>query len=342
MLCNRQWLLASRPSGAVKHENFTFREAKLVEPELKPGEVFVRNLMFHLAPTMRNWMNEPSRSYRAAVEIGGTIISPGGAEVVKSANPRWHPGQCFTAVSRWEDYSVLEPDLSPTPVIPVAETLTLTEALGVYGMNSLTAYMGVLKVGEPKPGETVVVSAAAGSVGVMAAQIAKLVGCRVIGIAGGRQKCDWLVSTCGLDEAIDYKSENVGARLKELCPNGVNVFFDNVGGEILQAVMDNIAVHGRIAVCGQICAYNSDKPAPGPRDMMRLVYGRVRIQGFVLGDFPNDIEQGRADLMRWVKEGKIVHREDIRMGFENLPNAFLDLFTGRNEGTLLVKIADAA
>jgi NADPH-dependent curcumin reductase CurA len=340
-LCNRQWLLRSRPSGSITLDNFEYREVAMPAPQLQPDQILVRNLMFALAPTMRNWMNDPSRSYRAAVELGTPVIGPGAAQVIKSANPRWPVGTRMTAVSRWQDYSILEPDTSPTPVIAVPKDMTTAEALGVYGMNSLTAYMGILKVGDPKPGETVVVSAAAGSVGSMAAQIAKIRGCRVIGIAGGSAKCEWLRTVCGADAAIDYKSENVRQRLAQLCPKGVDVFFDNVGGEIMQAVMDNIAVYGRVAVCGQISAYDSDLPAPGPRDMMRVVYSRVRIQGFVLGDFPREVEGARADLMRWVKEGKLVHREDLRRGFDRLPNSFFDLFKGANAGTLLVQVAEA-
>jgi NADPH-dependent curcumin reductase CurA len=340
-LQNRQWVLVSRPSGSVKLSDFALRTDAMAEPDLAPGQILVRNLVFHLAPTMRNWMNDPKRSYRAAVGIGESIIGPGGGQVVRSNHPRWPVGTRLSFVSRWQNYTVLEPDRSPTPVIATPSSLSTMDALGALGLNSLTAYVGVINVGQPKPGETVVVSAAAGSVGSMAAQIAKVLGCRVVGLAGGQDKCRWLVDACGLDAAIDYKHENVSERLAALCPKGVDVFFDNVGGDMLHAVMDNVAPFARIAVCGQISAYDSNLPAPGPRDMMRIVYQRVRIQGFVLGDFPNDIEKARADLARWIAEGKIVHRADIRQGFENLPGAFLDLFRGQNEGTLLVKIAEA-
>ena len=338
-LLNRQWVLVSRPSGRVKLGDFALRTDSMPEPDLAPGQILVRNLVFHLAPTMRNWLNDPSRSYRAAVGVGDPIIGPGGAEVVRSAHPRWPVGTRLSFVSRWQDYTVVEPDRSPTPVIATPASMSTVDALGVLGLNSLTAYVGLINVGQPKAGETVVVSAAAGSVGSMAAQIAKVLGCRVVGIAGGQDKCRWLVEVCGLHAAIDYKGENVRDRLAVLCPNGVDVFFDNVGGEMLHAVMDNVATYARIAVCGQISAYDSDQPAPGPRDMMRVVYQRVRIQGFVLGDFPNDVERARTDLARWVSEGRIVHRTDIRDGFEHLPEAFLDLFTGGNAGTLLVRVA---
>jgi hypothetical protein len=240
-------------------------------------------------------------------------------------------------VSGWQDYSVLEPDVSPTPVVAIPNDIALIDSLGVYGPNSLTAYIGLLNVAMPKPSETVVVSAAAGSVGSIALQIAKIIGCRAIGIAGGQAKCEWLMNACGADAAIDYKSEDVRQRLSELCPSGVDVFFDNVGGEILAAVMDNIAIRGRVAVCGQISAYDSDNPAPGPKDMMRVVYWRVRIEGFVLGDFVDKIGAARGELKRWVNEGKLAHRIDLRYGFKSLPAAFLDLFNGSHIGTLLVQ-----
>jgi NADPH-dependent curcumin reductase CurA len=338
-LRNRQWLLKTRPSGPVSAADFEYGE-ETAGHELQPGQILVRNLIFGLAPTMRNMMNDPMRSYRAAVEIGSPIIGPAAARIVKSSNPNYPAGTNITAVTRWEDYSVLDPDASPMPIIRIPPTISAAGAMGVYGMNSLAAYVGLLKIGDPKPGETVVVSAAAGSVGSMAVQIAKIRGCYAVGIAGGQAKCEWLRDACGVD-AIDYTSEDLQHRLGVLCPRGVDVFFDNVGGAIMQAVIDNIAVHGRIVLCGQISAYDSGKPAPGPSDMMRIVYQRVRIQGFVLGDFCNEIESAQADLMRWVKAEQIVHREDLRQGFELLPGSFLDLFSGRNQGTLLVQIADS-
>jgi NADPH-dependent curcumin reductase CurA len=340
MLRNRQWLLKSRPTGNVTAANFEYSEVEIPEPQLRPGQILVRNLVYAPAPTQRNWMNAPGRSYRAAIAVGSPITGPAGAQVVKSAHPLWPVGAQLTAVSGWQDYSVLEPDSANTPVIPVPPHMALTDALGPYGMNSLTAYFGLLRVGEPRPGETVVISAAAGSVGSVAAQIAKIKGCRVIGIAGGAVKCDWLRAVCGVDATIDYRSQNVRECLAQLCPTGVDVFFDNVGGDILQAVMDNIAVHGRIAVCGQISAYDGEADANGPRDMMRVVYWRVRLQGFVLPDFHGEIELARSDLERWMKEGKLVHRQDLRHGFEQLPSSFLDLFRGANSGTLLVRVAD--
>ena len=334
---NRRWLLARRPQGKAQLADFAYDEKPFAPPDLADGQVLVRTRVFSCAPTMRNWMNEPGRSYRASIGLGDPIIGVSAGEVIASRHPRFPVGSGVSAVMRWQDFTVLTPDTSATPVLRVPDGMTMEDALGVFGMNSLTAYFGMLRVGEPKPGETVVVSGAAGSTGSVAAQVARNIGCRVIGIAGGAEKCARLVDELGLDAAIDYKSENVAARLKALCPEGVNVFYDNVGGEILQAVMENVAVHARIAVCGQVAAYDSDQPAPGPRDMMKLVYWRVRIQGFIMGDYAQDAPAALAQLRQWRDEGRLVYRTDLRQGFDQLPGAFLDLFTGGNDGALLVR-----
>lgn len=334
---NRRWLLARRPQGKAQLADFAYDEKPFAPPDLADGQVLVRTRVFSCAPTMRNWMNEPGRSYRASIGLGDPIIGVSAGEVIASRHPRFPVGSGVSAVMRWQDFTVLTPDTSATPVLRVPDGMTMEDALGVFGMNSLTAYFGMLRVGEPKPGETVVVSGAAGSTGSVAAQVARNIGCRVIGIAGGAEKCARLVDELGLDAAIDYKSENVAARLKALCPEGVNVFYDNVGGEILQAVMENVAVHARIAVCGQVAAYDSDQPAPGPRDMMKLVYWRVRMQGFVMGDYAQDAPAALAQLRQWRDEGRLVYRTDLRQGFDQLPGAFLDLFTGGNDGALLVR-----
>jgi NADPH-dependent curcumin reductase CurA len=333
---NRQWLLACRPSGALGLEHFAFRDVEMHEPELLPGQILVRNLVFSCAPTIRNWMNDPHRSYRASIMPGEPITGPACARVVRSANERFPAGSVLVGVSSWQDYSIMSPDLAPTPVLPVPVGLSLTDAMGVCGLNGLTAYFGLLKIGQPQRGETLVVSAAAGSVGSIAVQIGKLKGCRVIGIAGGPAKCEWLLKTCGVDAAIDYRAGNLSEALARAAPTGVDIFFDNVGGEILQITVDHMAIHGRVVLCGQVSAYNSDAPAQGPRDMMRVVYKRLLLQGFVTGDYLDEAQAARSELQRWLAEGKIVRHEDVRSGFEQLPAAFLDLFTGANAGTLLV------
>src|SRR5262245_30272177 len=260
---NRQWVLASRPSGALRLDHFAFRDVEMREPELLPGQILVRNLVFSCAPTIRNWMNDPQRSYRASIMLGEPITGPACAQVVRSANPRFPVDSVLIGVSSWQDYSVLSPDSAPTPVLPVPAGLSLTDAMGVCGLNGLTAYFGLLKIGQPQRGETLVVSAAAGSVGSIAVQIGKLKGCRVIGIAGGAAKCEWLSRVCGVDAAIDYRAGNFTDALARAAPAGVDIFFDNVGGEIMQATVEQMAVHGRVVLCGQVSAYNSDTPAPG-------------------------------------------------------------------------------
>lgn len=336
---NRQWLLGSRPSGTLSLDHFAYREQRFEPPHLEAGQVLVRNLVFSCAPTIRNWMNETSRSYRSSIALGEPIVGPACAQVISSRHRRFIAGSLLIAVSRWEDYSVIEPDAAFAPVLEVPSGVTPIDALGVYGLNSLTAYFGLIEVGRAAAGDTVVVSAAAGAVGSMVVQLAKIKGCRVIGVAGGRDKCEWLTEVCGVDGAIDYKAVDVSAALSKLAPAGVDVFFDNVGGELLQTLVDHMAVHGRIVVCGQVSAYDSATPAPGPRDMMRVVYQRLVIRGFVLGDFVAQALAARAELMRWVERGKITRHADVRSGFAALPAAFLELFSGTNRGGLLVDIA---
>ena len=256
---------------------------------------------------------------------------------MRSAHPALPEGTRLTATLRWADYCLFSPASAATPVARVPDDIDMTEALGVFGHNALTGYFGMPRVVEPRPGETVVVSAAAGATGSVAAQVARNIGARVIGIAGGERKCARLVNELGLDAAIDYKSEDVSARLRALCPGGVNAFFDNVGGKILQAVIDNAAAHARVALCGQIAGYDGDVPAPGPRDMMKVVYGRIRLQGFVRGDFAAETDQALARLRHWRDMGKLTYRVDMRDGFEQLPRAFMELFTGGNDGALLVR-----
>ena len=336
MTRNRRWTLARRPAGAVAAGDFALVEDALAERALAAGEVLVRNRMFAVAPTIRNWLNDPGQSYRGSIPIGGTIGGMAACEVVASADPTYSPGARLVAMSRWEDWSVLRPAEASVPVFPVPDGMPFEDALGAYSPNSLTAYFGLTDVGRPVAGETVLVSGAAGSVGSLVCQIARILGCRVIGIAGGQDKCRWLESACGVDAAIDYRAGDVAARLAELAPGGVDLFFDNVGGAMLQAAVDNMARHGRIVLCGQISAYDREGGAPGPRDMMKLVYGSIRMEGFVVGDYVDRAEEARTALAGWIAEGKLTVRVDLRHGFEQLPHAFTDLFRGANEGTLLV------
>jgi NADPH-dependent curcumin reductase CurA len=333
MTINRQWIFASRPQGMVGPANFEYRETPLSNAPLEPGDVLVRNKTFSLIPAQRTWMNADSE-YFPPIPVGAAVSAPATGEVVQSANPRFPVGMRVTGLTRWEDYSLMKADR--LTISPLPADVDLLDALSVFGGNALTAYLGLLKIGTPKPGETVVVSGAAGSTGSMAVQIARIVGCKAIGIAGGPAKCEWLRTEAKV-EAIDYKHENVADRLKALAPQGVNVFFDNVGGVIMQDVIDQMAMHGRAVICGQIAHYNTGT-APGPRNMFRVVSHRLRIQGFIAGDLMADREEALRDLRQWAKAGQLAHKTDVRSGFKNLPTVFGELFTGGNDGTLILMV----
>ena len=333
---NRQWLLASRPSGKVQHSDFEYREQSFEVPDLGDGQILIHNRIFTCAPVMRNFLNEPGTGARMSVPLGAPVIGPVGSEVIASNNPDYPVGTLLETVGRWEDYSLIDPKVSP-PIKVAPEGIGLDELMGPLSLNTMTAYYGVFDVGNPAPGDTVVVSAAAGSVGMMACQFAKNHGCRVIGIAGSAEKCRWLVEELKIDGAIDYKAEDVRARLAELCSGGVNFYFDNVGGDITQAVIDNIARHGRIAVCGQVSAYEGGT-AQGPRDMMKIVYWAVHIIGFTITDYTAaQMAADRAKIWPLFREGKMISREDVRVGFDKLPASFMELFAGTNQGSLLVR-----
>lgn len=332
---NREWILARRPSGEATVEDFEYRESAVPDgSDLQPGQILVRHSVFLHAPTMRNWMDAPGNNYYPSVDLGTPMLATSAGDVIASADDRFPVGTRVTTIGFWQDYSVI--DATVMPVRPVSDDLTLIDAMGPVGMNALTAYMGMIEVGRPKAGDTLVVSGAAGSTGSVAGQIGSILGCRVIGIAGSAAKCAYLTDELGFDAAIDYRSENVEQRMAELAPDGIDVFFDNVGGAILQAAVENIAKFGRIVLCGQISGYDGSTPIPGPSNMMRLIYGSVRMQGFLLGDYEAKIPAAREQLWEWVTSGRMTHREDLRSGFENLPETFKDLSRGANDGTLLV------
>ncbi len=334
---NRQWLLKRRPQGSLTLDDFEYREAEMPELDLKAGELVARNKVFLCAPTMRNWMNPPGNDMQPSIELGEPVMGLAVGCVEASADPNLPVGARVSLISKWQDYTLVSGStLRPPTLLP--DGVSYTDAMGRFGINPMAAYFGVMEVGQPQAGETLVVSGAAGSTGSTAAQIGKLKGLKVIGIAGGADKCGWLTGECGLDAAIDYKSEDVAARLKALCPDGIDIFYDNVGGDILQAAVDNMARFGRIVLCGQISSYDGGESAEGPRNMMRLIYGGIRMQGFVASHFIEKFPEAISALREWSDTGKIVYREDLRTGFENLPGAYLSLFDGSNKGTLLVQV----
>lgn len=335
-MINRQWLLRRRPTGAATRDDFDYRETAVPGQPLGEGQILLRNEIFLCAPTMRNWMDPPGNNLYPSIPLGEPVLAPSAGTVVASAHPDFVPGERVTTLSSWQDYEVIDGAARAIRTIP--DRLSTIDAMGRFGLNPLTGYFGMLRVGQPVAGETVVVSGAAGSTGSTAVQVARIVGCRVIGIAGGRDKCDWLVNECAIDAAIDYKSEDVEQRLAELCPGGIDIFYDNVGGDILQAAVENMARHGRIVLCGQIASYNDGRTPEGPRNMMRLIYGSIRMQGFLMGDYAAEVPAALVELESWTKAGLIEYREDVRGGFDRIPETFGALFDGSNRGTLLASI----
>lgn len=308
------------------------------EPAYADGEVLVRNLWLSYDAAMRGWMSlKPS--YMPPVEIGDPMRSFNVAQVVRSENSELPVGTLLQGMYDWQEYATA----APTDIVPYRKLnrfITPEMALGVLGGSSVTAFWGLMDIGQPVKGETVVVSGAAGATGSIAAQIARLKGCRVIGIAGGEEKCRWLVEEAGLDAAIDYKNEDVNERLKELCPEGINIFYDNVGGSILEAAINSIADYGRIVLCGAISISNSKAPRVGPGNLVNLVIRRVRMQGFIALDYYDRTDEALAQLAVWAMEDKIAFRNDIQEGFEAIPDTFMRLFEGKNEGKQLLKLQD--
>ena len=333
---NRQWLLASRPEGMVTPSDFELRESAV--PEVGDGEFLVRNLYLSLDPAMRTWMTDRP-SYVPPVALGEVMRGMCTAEVVESRNPGFEQGDTLVGLFGWQDYAVAKGDWS---ISKVPADTPPTWPLSVLGITTLTAYFGLKEIAKPVEGETVAVSGAAGATGSVAAQLARAWGCRTIGIAGGPEKCDWLTGELGLDGAIDYKSEDVRARLRELCPEGIDVFWDNVGGTTLEAGLSNLAMHARVVLCGAIANYNSDRIPPGPRNYMNLLVKRARMEGFVVFDYMDRAHEAFAELTPMIRDGRLRHREDVRDGLERAPEALVDLYTGDNTGKLLVRIAEPA
>jgi NADPH-dependent curcumin reductase CurA len=333
---NRQWLLTERPEGMVEPSHFELREGPVPVPG--EGEFLVRNLYLSLDPAMRSWMTDRP-SYIPPVAIGEVMRGLCVARVTESRDPDYTPGEMVLGTFGWQDYAVSGGD-DTLSVTKIREGVPPTWPLSVLGITSLTAYFGLREIAKPREGETVAVSGAAGATGSVVGQIAKIDGCTTIGIAGGKEKCERLVSELGFDAAIDYKSERTSKRLRELAPKGVNVFWDNVGGEMLEAGISNLAMHGRVVLCGAISTYNAETPPPGPRNYMNLLVKRARMEGFVVFDYLPRADEAIAELVAWVGEGRLQVKEDVREGLESAPAALMSLFDGSNTGKLLVKIAD--
>lgn len=339
MNVNRQWVLAKRPHGMVGRDNFEYREEPIPEPG--EGEVLLRNLYLSFDPTQRGWM-EDRESYLPPVQIGEVMRAGSVAQVVESRHADFERGDLVQTTGGWQDFLVSSPGSGVMGLSKLPEGTPPTLALSVLGVTGLTAYWGLLDLGQPRPGQTVLVSGAAGATGSVAGQIARIKGCRVVGIAGGPEKCRWLTEQARFDAAIDYKADDVDARIAELCPDRVDVFFDNVGGSILEAALNHINMHARVVMCGGISAYNATEPVPGPTNLMNLVIMRARMEGFIVIDYLNRSAEAVEDLLGWMAQGKLVHQEDVQEGFDNIPDTLNRLFTGRNLGKQLLKIADPA
>ena len=329
---NHKFLLAARPVGMPKRSDWTYAEEPVGQP--KGGEFLVHVLYISLDPAMRGWMNE-GRSYVPPVGIGELMRALGVGVVTESRNPRFAVGDHVSGPFGMQEYALsdgqrimkIDPKAAPLP-----------KYLSVLGMPGMTAYFGLLETGQPKPGETVVVSAAAGAVGSLVGQIAKIQNCRAVGIAGGAEKCSYVVHDLGFDAAIDYRSEDVRASLHKLCPDGINVYFDNVGGTILEAALSNLARGARIVICGAVSQYNNTGPMTGPRNYMSLLVERASMKGMLVFDYADRYPQAGAQMAAWIAAGKLKSREHIVEGLASFPETLLKLFTGENVGKLMLKV----
>ncbi len=335
MNTNRQWLLAKRPHGMVTKDNFEYAESPIPHPG--DGEVLVRNQYLSFDPTQRGWM-EDRESYLPPVGLGEPMRAGSIGEVAESNHPDFALGDIVQTTGGWQDFVVASPDTGVMGLTKVPEGVPPEMMLSVLGVTGLTAYFGLLDLGEPKEGETVLVSGAAGATGSVAGQIARLKGCRVVGIAGGSEKCGWLKDVARFDEVIDYKNEDVNARIGETCPGKVDVFFDNVGGDILEAALNHINMRARIVLCGGISGYNATEAIPGPTNLMNLVVMRARMEGFIVIDYMPRAMEAITELMGWVQSGELIYQVDMQEGFENIPDTLNRLFTGQNLGKQLLKI----
>jgi len=332
---NRQILLAARPVGSIKAADFEYREGTIPEPG--PNEVLVRNLYLSLDPAMRGWMTD-RKSYVPPVPLGSPMRGATVARVVASNHADYAEGDLVRALGGWQDYGIVRAE-DRLAKIPDGLPVPLTAHLSVLGMTGLTAYFGLMEVGLPKASETVVVSTAAGAVGSIVGQIAKIKGCRVVGLTGSDEKCAWIRDELGFDEAINYKTQNIQDALAAACPNGIDVYFDNVGGEILNTCLGLINFKGRVVICGAITQYNTTEAPAGPSNYLNLLIRSARMEGFIILIYLDRAMEGGMQLAQWLGEGKLKYREDVVDGLENAPKAILRLFEGSNAGKLIVRIA---
>ena len=333
-MTNKQLLLSKRPVGMPEADTWELIESPI--SELNDGEVLIQNHYISLDPAMRGWINE-GKSYIPPVPVGDVMRAGSIGKVIQSKNPKYKEGDVLTGwggvqqyiVTNGDGYYPVDTSLAPMPMY-----------IGTLGMPGMTAYFGILEVGKIKEGETVLVSGAAGAVGSVVGQIAKIKGCKVIGIAGGSEKCKYLVEELGFDGAIDYKNENVHAGIKQHCPKGIDVYFDNVGGEILDAALARLRMHARIVICGAISQYNNIEAIKGPSNYLSLLVNRATMQGMVVMDYAKDYQTAAMQMGQWMMQGKLKSKEDIYDGIENFHETFLRLFSGDKKGKLILKVIE--
>lgn len=330
---NHAFMLAARPQGLPKAEDWRFTEEPACEPD--EGEILVQVLYLSVDPAMRGWMSD-RKSYMPPVQIGEVMRALGVGRVVRSKHPDFAQGDCVSGTLGVQEYARVRAD----SVFKVDPALApLPKYLSVLGMTGMTAYFGLLEVGKAQSGDTVAVSAAAGAVGSAVGQIAKIKGCRTVGIAGGPEKCRYLRDELGFDAAIDYREDNLYAKLREYCPNGIDVYFDNVGGEILDAALANLAMRARVVICGAISQYNQEDAMRGPANYLSLLVNRASMEGFLVFDYAARYPQAAREMAGWLREGRLRSHEEIVVGIERFPETLLRLFTGEHLGKLLIQVA---
>lgn len=339
---NHQFVLASRPTGEPRPENFRLEEMRL--PDIRDGQILLQTLFLSLDPYMRGRMSA-AKSYAEPVDIGGVMEGGTVSRVVQSRHPGFQVGEIVQAYTGWQSHAISDGSEDGSPLQKIdPQVAPISTALGVLGMPGMTAYTGLLNIGQPKAGETLVVAAASGPVGSLVGQIGKLKGCRVVGIAGGADKVRYLREELGFDVALDHKAPDFAAQLASACPKGIDVYFENVGGHVWEAVFPLLNDFSRVPVCGLIAQYNDDGPRPGPDrlpQLMRAVLSkRLAVRGFIVTDFAAQAADFYRDVGSWLKAGQIKYKEDIVVGLENAPEAFIGLLKGRNFGKLLVKVAE--
>lgn len=333
-MINKQLKLAKRPFGMPEPDTWNMENQEV--GTVAEGQFLVKQHYISLDPAMRGWMND-AKSYIPPVQIGEVMRAGSVGEIIESKHPDFKVGEFVSGWGGVQQYAVtdgkgwykVDPKLAPLPTY-----------IGTLGMPGMTAYFGILEVGQIKEGEVVLVSGAAGAVGSVVGQIAKIKGCTVIGIAGGAEKCNYIVDQLGFDGAIDYKNENVKAKLRELCPKGIDVYFDNVGGEILDIALTRIRRHARIVICGAISQYNNKEAIKGPSNYLSLLVNRGRMEGMVVMDYTKDFGKAAMEMGMWMAQGKLKSREDVYEGIENFYDTFTRLFTGQKMGKLVLKVMD--